>query len=261
MVPNVRFVWKPPITKIDEIDPDELYTSSSLYSIDMGGGLRSNQAILEAKKSGVLPFIQKGVAQMIKGSDAIALLSGKIDEIGAHRELAIAQLRTLSDDDIISQLQLKIRISAKNASLTRENKILRSENRRLLGEVDSLKSLLIKKTDREKARLDTLVTEIRELIFKGEQLFTVDADFIQVCGVYFLIENGIVVYVGQSVNVFARVGQHKSDGKKFDEVRYFRCDKDDLDEKEMFFIKLLQPELNGRYKYSKHPLIEKFCIS
>lgn len=62
-------------------------------------------------------------------------------------------------------------------------------------------------------------------------------------GVYFLIREGKVIYVGQSVNVFARMAQHEI--KNFERYAYVPCDKKDLNVLESLYIHCLQPESNG----------------
>ena len=62
------------------------------------------------------------------------------------------------------------------------------------------------------------------------------------CGVYFLVRNDNVVYVGQSVSVPARVIQHKD--KDFDKVFYIQAD-DDRHDIEDYFIGKLKPEYNA----------------
>jgi hypothetical protein len=64
-------------------------------------------------------------------------------------------------------------------------------------------------------------------------------------GVYFLIAAGEIVYVGQSVNVFARLASHQR-GKDFDRFGYITCDLADLDTVEARFIKAFRPALNRK---------------
>lgn len=64
-----------------------------------------------------------------------------------------------------------------------------------------------------------------------------------VTGVYFLIRAARVVYVGQSINVFARITTHGD--KNFDAFSYVACDRDQLDMLESLYIHLLSPPLNG----------------
>lgn len=65
-----------------------------------------------------------------------------------------------------------------------------------------------------------------------------------VCGVYFLCRRGEVVYVGQSINVHARIYQHQGI-KDFDSVFYICVPPDELDNWEGAFIRLLNPQQNG----------------
>lgn len=62
-------------------------------------------------------------------------------------------------------------------------------------------------------------------------------------GVYFLIKQEKVVYVGQSCNIFNRIAGHSS--KDFDSFAYIKCEKQHLDKLESMYIHFLHPELNG----------------
>lgn len=67
-------------------------------------------------------------------------------------------------------------------------------------------------------------------------------------GIYFLIDNDRVVYVGQAVNVVIRVMTHMRAGKKFDAVSFYSVADDSeitLKELEDFFIEFLCPSLNN----------------
>jgi len=66
------------------------------------------------------------------------------------------------------------------------------------------------------------------------------------CGVYFLKCDGVIVYVGQSRAVYGRIAQHRSENRKrFDQVLFLPCERDQLNEFEGFFINLLKPMYNG----------------
>lgn len=65
------------------------------------------------------------------------------------------------------------------------------------------------------------------------------------CGVYFLVKDWHVVYVGQSVNVLSRVAQHLGH-KDFDKFAYLPCKPEELDLIESLYIHTLRPEQNGR---------------
>ena len=70
-----------------------------------------------------------------------------------------------------------------------------------------------------------------------------------IAGVYFLVRGkwpaAKVVYVGQSLNVYARVAQHSAT-KSFDSWAFVRCTPDELDLVESTYIHWLKPEDQGR---------------
>lgn len=83
------------------------------------------------------------------------------------------------------------------------------------------------------------------------------------CGVYALLREGVVVYVGQGKKMLARVQAHKSNwGRKstpawmpaslrgvlFDQVFVLPCRVEDLDELERTMIDLYKPKLNIKLK-------------
>jgi hypothetical protein len=62
-------------------------------------------------------------------------------------------------------------------------------------------------------------------------------------GVYALICDGNVIYVGQSRHVYARVAEHQRN-KHFDSVMVCQLAEEDLDDVETFLIAMLNPPLN-----------------
>lgn len=66
-------------------------------------------------------------------------------------------------------------------------------------------------------------------------------------GVYFLLRGATIVYIGQSVDVFSRVRQHRSEqAKLFDSAAFLPCDPALLDALESALIHLFRPHLNRR---------------
>lgn len=66
-------------------------------------------------------------------------------------------------------------------------------------------------------------------------------------GVYFLVNKGAVVYVGQSTNVFARVASHLVTQNKVGcRWAFIPTPVDQLNVMESLYIHMLRPELNGR---------------
>jgi len=67
----------------------------------------------------------------------------------------------------------------------------------------------------------------------------------RICGVYFLLFRGQVVYVGQSKDVVARINRHIDEHlKEFDRVLYLPCPAELLDYYEKRLIVLLRPQYN-----------------
>lgn len=64
-----------------------------------------------------------------------------------------------------------------------------------------------------------------------------------VCGVYFLFNRGKLIYVGQSLNIMRRVGDHLS-SKQFDSYSYVEIEPARLALAERMFIDSLNPSLN-----------------
>lgn len=87
----------------------------------------------------------------------------------------------------------------------------------------------------------------------------VDVSAILRCGIYALVRDGVVVYVGQSKRMLSRISAHKSNwGRKsmpawmpvslrgvlFDEVHVLPCRVEDLDQLERALINLYKPRYN-----------------
>jgi hypothetical protein len=60
-------------------------------------------------------------------------------------------------------------------------------------------------------------------------------------GIYFLILNNEVVYVGQSIDLLGRVSRHIRDGKRFDSYAFLSAPKEKLDELERKYIRAFVP--------------------
>lgn len=63
-------------------------------------------------------------------------------------------------------------------------------------------------------------------------------------GIYFLIKDRQIVYVGQSKNMLARLGNHAANGVDFDSYTTVDCDEEFLDEAESMFIRKMTPKYN-----------------
>ena len=69
-------------------------------------------------------------------------------------------------------------------------------------------------------------------------------------GVYFLVKNKKIIYVGKSSNVIGRIGKHVVDGEKdFDAVTYVEIPKRyvaDAFHIELSYIQMFKPKYNKR---------------
>lgn len=63
-------------------------------------------------------------------------------------------------------------------------------------------------------------------------------------GIYFLVMDGEIVYVGQSIDIPSRISRHRREGKEFDSFAYLLCEKEQLDELESLYITAFMPWLN-----------------
>lgn len=70
--------------------------------------------------------------------------------------------------------------------------------------------------------------------------------FVEVVGVYFLIKDGKIVYIGQSTNIFKRLYEHKKDmQKQWDSYAYIECSAGELDIVESLYMFKYEPIYNS----------------
>lgn len=73
-------------------------------------------------------------------------------------------------------------------------------------------------------------------------------------GVYLLLRDGVVVYVGQAADITARTLGHIKEGiKQFDEVRIIRLPDGSMDRIEMELTFQFEPEYCGRSSWNGLP--------
>ena len=78
----------------------------------------------------------------------------------------------------------------------------------------------------------------------GDSLFKVPIS--EIGGIYFLLQNYVVVYVGQSKNIYLRISSHIAQGeKKFDYACAIKCEESQRDALEAAFMGLLKPKYNA----------------
>jgi hypothetical protein len=80
-------------------------------------------------------------------------------------------------------------------------------------------------------------------LFDADEILLQAGAFRRVCGIYFLIQEDEIVYVGQSVTVHNRINQHVG-VKEFDRFTYIRCKPEELDVLETKYILKFKPKYN-----------------
>ena len=66
-----------------------------------------------------------------------------------------------------------------------------------------------------------------------------------ITGIYFLIKDNVIVYIGKAFDISSRIRAHIIEDKKdFDEIRYVEKEIDDLDLSENYYISLYNPKYN-----------------
>ena len=144
---------------------------------------------------------------------------------------------------------------AKKSHITRK---ANKEKREALIESGLLEIYGLKKeiAELERKRDDLLLAHelitIESAVLNGktllcENFIAVNAvPYTNICGIYFLVKDYRVVYVGQSKQVFARIATHSAN-KDFDSIAYIPCAPDILDKLESLYIHTLNPPLNGKF--------------
>jgi hypothetical protein len=112
---------------------------------------------------------------------------------------------------------------------------LKCEIKELEAKLDSMKRLeLVNKT---------ALTLTGKTLLREDEIVNAANTWKLATGVYFLIDGDKVVYVGQSVNVYARIALHHD--KAFDRFAFIPCGKKVLDSLESLYIHILRPPLNA----------------
>jgi excinuclease UvrABC nuclease subunit len=65
-------------------------------------------------------------------------------------------------------------------------------------------------------------------------------------GIYFLIDGGVVTYIGKSENVAARITEHAKKGRPFDKFFMIHCRSEDLNALEAEYIRAYNPSGNKK---------------
>lgn len=66
-------------------------------------------------------------------------------------------------------------------------------------------------------------------------------------GIYFLIKESKIVYIGQSINLLSRIGNHAA-RIDFDKYTFIKCEKENLNDVESTLIKRFNPKHNVQHR-------------
>jgi hypothetical protein len=89
----------------------------------------------------------------------------------------------------------------------------------------------------------------KRLILNQADLLSIDdiletsMEIPKTCGIYFLINNNEIVYVGQSINIHQRLQKHLYE-KQFDKINIIPCERFELNRMESLYINKFKPKLN-----------------
>lgn len=81
-----------------------------------------------------------------------------------------------------------------------------------------------------------------------EKLMTAKVPVCNFCGVYFLLDNNKIVYIGKSTNIISRIAEHAKKGRTFSHYYAMPCSAEGLDDLEKEMIRRFMPEQNKEHK-------------
>lgn len=96
--------------------------------------------------------------------------------------------------------------------------------------------------------------EMKEYLYQPESILkNAKKLWDQIQGIYFLIQNNNIVYVGQSSELIHRISNHEKDRKIiFDGYSYIKCPKEILDDLEAYYIYTFKPKYNSVLPKNKY---------
>lgn len=128
-------------------------------------------------------------------------------------------------------------------SLIQERARLKREIRNLRSQIESMQSYLA--LHELNAPNENGLLQHRRGLTEGE-IVAAAKPLSGTCGVYFVIKNERVIYVGQSTNIYARVSSSDHWARDGDALAFILCSPDELDALESYYIHLFRPPRNGR---------------
>lgn len=259
MIPESKIYSGYALSNIDEIRPKMFYKKSGLSYCKDSYGKSIYSALKEEEAKGTLEHVPyrspKGhQAHLWYGGDILDIVKG-IESRTQKKTMVQRMISLSSRKELAAMLSEYIELEHQHHEVKAEKQRLKTINKNLSKAIE----ILLMKIEGFDSAEQAMVEHFHNFIFNhGQKVFWYELSSEDLCGVYLLKTGEEIVYIGQSINVPSRVQQHIRDGKIFDSVAIIPCDKEYLDTKEMFLIKLIKPPLNGPYKNGKHPdIIER----
>lgn len=101
-----------------------------------------------------------------------------------------------------------------------------------------------------------------EALLNERSIQAASAPISSICGVYFLLSDGEIVYVGASRNIMRRVSQHlDDDSKTFDSVSFIETSEQAMFRIESAYIEKFRPKLNEQTDLYSETVFGKDCDS
>lgn len=216
---------------IDESKLDCEYTSGEISKMFRVSGTLASTFIKKMASHGV-PIPHKDVPHHNRhGSKKIYKLSNVLAAvINSGHELQPTEAKAQADE--------AKRLIYRHEQLLKEVEMLERNRRELLRDIDFLSGNL--------SDISPVLKATRFSLVPASELVKKSSSYNNICGIYFLIKNKQIVYIGQSRNIAVRVTGHKD--KDFDSVSYVTCKKELLDITETLYILAYNPVLNGEIR-------------
>jgi molybdopterin converting factor small subunit len=154
-------------------------------------------------------------------------LLNKAEEVGAPIGIPYEKI---NQEEILTKFQIEINEHHEKLS---ELRAAISEKQKTLSRLEH--SINVTGKQLQQPLNDPLLDEDEILLLAGIRRLK--------CGIYFLIKDESVVYVGQSINIAQRIANHKTT-KDFDTFTYIQCKPENLNTIEAMYIDRLKPKYN-----------------
>lgn len=218
--------------RLEDLDPDAKYNIGKLSNFILPRGRRLDEALRNdpaAPEAQVLRTDKAVRARVYTGAQLLeyvksALSPAELDAVSAAHQL-------------IESLKIDLRVAQDAA---------RREQRRAATEKVELKRRQTRAETRFEYLVHRRVENVLGAALEKAKVQAFDSLEMATCGVYFLYQKDRLRYVGQSVNIPARIAQHRK-LRDFDVVRIFPCQANELNDWEGLFIRVLRPSENGRH--------------